>query len=319
MQQIRAEWTKYDILSRYFGTAGLLVSPVLTCYNISPMSSVMNDTLARYLSIRGVSFKSNTASIVPGNERADEHARAAAGGGSPEDAVKDGYRRETSLSHMTRVATEARARPTAQWIAERTGDPRRGHRPPPGRGLGRKLLQRVPKCVAGRYGIFLFRDPSPCQSPKQTTRCATSRPKLTANDDEPTSTRVTATVCASSPKQQRRGPWAGGQTSHDETTPAEPWPDRSTSSPRREQKEGGIDLIPQKAAPRPTNAEQEWSSYCLLQHTLPTHNEGGTMYVRMQRNFQSPFDWPRRRSMRQTWMPFPRYRARGTPWILTRR
>ena len=151
MQQIRAEWTKYDILSRYFGTAGLLVSPVLTCYNISPMSSVMNDTLARYLSIRGVSFKLNTASIVPGNERADEHARAAAGGGSPEDAVKDGYRRETSLSHMTRVATEARARPTAQWIAERTGDPRRGHRPPPGRGLGRKLLQRVPKCVAGRY------------------------------------------------------------------------------------------------------------------------------------------------------------------------
>ena len=47
---------------------------------------------------------------VPGNEKADEYAKAAA---EPECAVPDEYRWETSLSHMTRVATEARSRSTA--------------------------------------------------------------------------------------------------------------------------------------------------------------------------------------------------------------
>ena len=65
--------------------------------------------------------------------------------------VPDDHRWETSLSQMTRLATEARARSTAQWITERTGDPRRKYRPPPGKGLRRKPLRRAPKSVAGRH------------------------------------------------------------------------------------------------------------------------------------------------------------------------
>ena len=55
---------------------------------------------------------------IAGNEKTDDFARATAEGGSPEDTVSDEYRWETSLSHMTRVATEARSRATAQWIAD---------------------------------------------------------------------------------------------------------------------------------------------------------------------------------------------------------
>src|SRR5436853_7003546 len=52
--------------------------------------------------------------------------------------------------------------------------------------------------------------------------------------------------------------------------PAAPGPDRSTSSPRGE----GIDLISKKAAPRPTNPEQEvWSD--MTNTTCPTHPPGG--------------------------------------------
>ena len=88
---------------------------------------------------------------VPGNEKVDEYAKAAADGSEPEDAVPDGYRWETRLSHMARVTTEAQARSTTQWAADRTGDPRWRYRPAPGRGLRRKLLRRAPKSVAGRY------------------------------------------------------------------------------------------------------------------------------------------------------------------------
>ena len=49
---------------------------------------------------------------IPDNERADEFAQAAPEGGDPDGAVPDQYRWETSLSHMTRVATEARSRTT---------------------------------------------------------------------------------------------------------------------------------------------------------------------------------------------------------------
>ena len=72
---------------------------------------------------------------------ADEYAEAAAEGNRPGSAVPDDYRWETSLSHMTRVATEARSRTTTQWIAGRIGDPRREYRPSPGRGLRRRLLR----------------------------------------------------------------------------------------------------------------------------------------------------------------------------------
>ena len=88
---------------------------------------------------------------VPGNEMADEYAKAAAEGTVPDSAVADRLRCETSLSHMARVSTEERSRAAAQWISERLGDPRRKYKPPPGRGLRRKLLRRVPKSIASRY------------------------------------------------------------------------------------------------------------------------------------------------------------------------
>ena len=88
---------------------------------------------------------------VPGNENADENAKAAAEGKRPDSTVPDELRWETSLSHMTRVATVAQSGRTKQWISERLGDPRRKYRPPPGRVVMRKLLRRTPKYIAGRY------------------------------------------------------------------------------------------------------------------------------------------------------------------------
>ena len=67
---------------------------------------------------------------VPGNEVADEYAKAAAEGGQPDSDVPDEHRWETSLSHMTRVATEARSRTAAQWIADRLGNPGESTDPP---------------------------------------------------------------------------------------------------------------------------------------------------------------------------------------------
>ena len=45
-------------------------------------------------------------------------------------------------------------------------------------------------------------------------------------------------------EQQRRGPWTDGQISNEKTTPVEQWPDRSTSSLRREGKRGGVGFLP---------------------------------------------------------------------------
>ena len=80
---------------------------------------------------------------VTGTVKADEHAKAAAEGREPNSlrTTPDELRWETSLSHMTRVTTEARSRAAAQWISSHLGDPRRKYRPPPGRGLRRKLLR----------------------------------------------------------------------------------------------------------------------------------------------------------------------------------
>ena len=96
---------------------------------------------------------------VLGNEKADEYAKAVAEGRQlePDSDVPDEYRWETSLSHMTRVATEARSRTATQWIADRPGNPQRKYRPPPGRGLRRKLLRKMPKSVAGCYYQLLSR------------------------------------------------------------------------------------------------------------------------------------------------------------------
>ena len=91
-----------------------------------------------------------------GDEIADEYAKAVADSGSPDDAVRDDYRWETSLSHTARVATEALSRTATQGIADRTGDPRRNYRPPPGKGLKRRLFRRAPGSVAGRYYQLLL-------------------------------------------------------------------------------------------------------------------------------------------------------------------
>ena len=52
-----------------------------------------------------------------GNEVADRYAKSAAVGDAPVEVIPEGYGDEPSLSHMTRVATEARSRETAEWIS----------------------------------------------------------------------------------------------------------------------------------------------------------------------------------------------------------
>ena len=95
------------------------------------------------------------------------------------------------------------------------------------------------------------------------------------NDDEPT--RLTATVYASSPnnndevrgRMDRQAMMRRHRQSHGPTDrPALPeGSKRRGESIRR--------LAPPKAAPRPSNAEQEeWSSYDKIQHTSPTHDRG---------------------------------------------
>ena len=73
---------------------------------------------------------------IRGNEKADELAKAAAEGSRLDNAVRvsDEYRWETSLLHMTRMATEARSRSAASWMRDRFGNPANKCRPPPGEG-----------------------------------------------------------------------------------------------------------------------------------------------------------------------------------------
>ena len=94
---------------------------------------------------------------IPGNERADECAKAAADLSATASDVPDEYRWETSLAHMTRAATEARTRDTQERIASHVC-PGRGYRPPRGQGLRRKLLRRTRKPSAGRYYQLLSGD-----------------------------------------------------------------------------------------------------------------------------------------------------------------
>ena len=83
-------------------------------------------------------------------EAADQFAKEAANGEESVEDIPEGYAAETSLSHMKRVATEARSRETAKWIAAHVS-PERRYRPPPGRGLRRPQLRRVRKTLAGHY------------------------------------------------------------------------------------------------------------------------------------------------------------------------
>ena len=69
---------------------------------------------------------------------------------APVDEILEGDGDETSLLHMTRVATEARSREAAEWISRHVR-PERRYRPPLGRGLRWPQLRRVRKTLAGRY------------------------------------------------------------------------------------------------------------------------------------------------------------------------
>ena len=71
-----------------------------------------------------------------GNEVADQYAKDAATGRAPRERLPGGYAEETSLAHMTRVATEARSRATTEWITDHVR-PGRRYRPPPGKGVRR--------------------------------------------------------------------------------------------------------------------------------------------------------------------------------------
>ena len=84
---------------------------------------------------------------VEGNEQADALAKRAAGKG--EELAEPAYLREASLSHPTRVSTEASSTSTGRWIR---GHVKRKHRyrPPPG-GRLRRGLGRVRKELAGRF------------------------------------------------------------------------------------------------------------------------------------------------------------------------
>ena len=53
-----------------------------------------------------------------GNEVADEYAKAAAIGEAPGEGIPEGYRKEASLSHITRAATESRSREAVEWASE---------------------------------------------------------------------------------------------------------------------------------------------------------------------------------------------------------
>ena len=55
---------------------------------------------------------------------------------------------------MSRSATEARSRASAEWIASHVR-PERRYRPPPGRGLRRQHLRSTKKELAGRCYPFL--------------------------------------------------------------------------------------------------------------------------------------------------------------------
>ena len=84
---------------------------------------------------------------IEGNEHADGTAKR--GAEEREDTADLEYLREASLSHLTRVTTEARANATREWIRARSGRHRR-YRPPKG-GKMRKELGKTHKELASRF------------------------------------------------------------------------------------------------------------------------------------------------------------------------
>ena len=84
---------------------------------------------------------------VEGNEQADTLAKRAVG--KEEELADPTYLREASLSHLTRVSTEARSISTGEWIRDHVKKRRRS-RPPSG-GKLRKELGKVGKELAGSF------------------------------------------------------------------------------------------------------------------------------------------------------------------------
>ena len=86
------------------------------------------------------------------NEKADDYAKTAARQTTPcsDEEVPYALLKETSLSHMSRSATEVKPRASAEWIASNVR-PERRYRPPPGRGLRHQHLRSTKKEWAGRY------------------------------------------------------------------------------------------------------------------------------------------------------------------------
>lgn len=86
---------------------------------------------------------------VPNNEVADEYARSEAKG-TRNSNVPNERRWETTLSHMSRAATETKAKTTEEWISAyvKVG---RGYRPPSGKAVRRKQLRREKRSLAERY------------------------------------------------------------------------------------------------------------------------------------------------------------------------
>lgn len=85
---------------------------------------------------------------------ADEFAKAAAIGEASGEEILERYCDETSLSQMTRVATEARSRKTAEWIFGRVRAERR-YRPHAGEALRHPPLCRVSTTLVGPYSRLL--------------------------------------------------------------------------------------------------------------------------------------------------------------------
>ena len=89
---------------------------------------------------------------IEGNETADRYAMAAADQSAPwqDEATPEELLDEASLSYITRTATEARSRATAEWVRGHVRAERR-YRPPPGGGPRRGQLGGTRKELAGRF------------------------------------------------------------------------------------------------------------------------------------------------------------------------
>ena len=85
---------------------------------------------------------------IRGNEVGDGMAKWAAEDRT--NGVPDEIRWQASLSHLSRRATEGRARATSQWVMDHVRPERRYH-PPGSSGLRRRMLRRVRKSTAQRY------------------------------------------------------------------------------------------------------------------------------------------------------------------------